>query len=671
MLQVKHKEIIKRDGRKVEFNPEKITNVIFKAAQSVGGHDEERAMFLTQKVLDRLNESSETPTVERVQDLVEKVLIDNGHASTAKAFILYREKRKDLRSLKSNLLDGLVTNLKISITGLQVLKERYLRKDENGKIIETPEELFRRVAKEVAKVDAQFNVNLRELEETFYELMTNFEFLPSSPILMNVGMENPQCCSCFVLPVNDDIESIFSTLKDAVKIQKSGGGTGFSFSRLRPRNDKVKTDFGVASGPLKFMNVFDAAMSSIKQGGKRQGANMGVLRVDHPDILEFITFKEQESMKNFNLSVGLTEDFMRAVINNEEYDLIHPRTGKVIKRISALYVFDLMLVAAWRTGDPGILFLDRINKSNSNPVPELGPLETTGPCGEQPLYDYESTPHGSINLSKFISEGKIDMQKLKKTVWSAINFLDNIVELTVPPIKVAKEMNFFNRRIALGVMGFADLLLNLGIPYNSPEALETAKKLMKFINEEAHNASSELAKQKGPFSSFNKSILDKELRNASITTISPTGSISMIADCSPGIEPLFALSYFKRVLGGKELFYVNECFARSMRKSGVYDEELIRRIASEGSVQHLKEVPEEIKRVFVVSHDIDPYWHVKMQAAFQEYVDNAVSKTVNFPSTATTKDVEKVYMLAYQLGCKGITIYRDQSKKEQVINLQN
>ncbi|MBI4918475.1 adenosylcobalamin-dependent ribonucleoside-diphosphate reductase [archaeon] len=669
LLQIKHKEIIKRDGRRVRFDPEKITNVIFKAAQSVGGHDKDRSIFLTQKVLDRLNELELIPTVEQVQDLVERVLIDNGHATTAKAFILYRQKRKDLRSLKTNLLDGLVTNTKISITGLIVLKERYLKKNSEGKIIETPEEMFRRVAKEAAKADAPYNENLVENESKFYNMMINFEFLPNSPILMNLGTENPQCCSCFVLPVNDDIESIFNSLKNAVKIQKSGGGTGFSFSKLRPANDRVKNDLGVASGPLKFMNVYDAAMSSIKQGGKRQGANMGVLRVDHPDILDFITFKEQEVMKNFNLSVGLTEEFMKAVINDEEYNLVHPRTKEVIKRISARYVFDLIVVASWRTGDPGILFLDRINNSNSNPVPELGSIETTGPCGEQPLYDYESTPHGSINLSKLVEGKKIDMQKLKRVVWDAVHFLDNIVDLTLPPIKESRQISLANRRIALGVMGFADLLCDLEIPYNSNEALETAKRLMQFINEEGHNASHALAKKKGTFPNFDLSIHDRELRNASITTISPTGSISMIADCSPGIEPLFALSYFKRVLGGKELFYVNESFARSMRNAGVYDEELIRRIARAGSIQHLSEVPERIKRVFVVSHDIDPYWHVKMQASFQEHVDNAVSKTVNFPTTATTKEVEKVYLSAYELGCKGVTIYRDKSKKEQVINV--
>lgn len=668
MLKVKHKEIIKRDGRKVVFDPEKITNVIFKAAKSVGGHDRDRAVFLTQKVIDRLNDFDETPTVEKVQDLVEKVLIDNGHATTAKAFILYRQKRKELRILKTNLLDGKITNLKISVTGLQLLRERYLKKDENGKVIETPEELFRRVAREAAKADAPYNINLKEVEETFYNLMANFEFLPSSPTLMNLGTDKPQCCSCTVLPVNDDINEIFESLKNAVKIQKSGSGTGFSFSKLRPKNDVVNKNLNVAAGPLKFMKVYDIAMSSIKQGGKRRGANMGVLRIDHPDIIEFITLKEKDDvMKNFNLSVGITEDFMKAVINNEEYDLIHPITGKVVKRISAKYVFDLLIVAAWRTGDPGILFLDRINNSNSNPVPELGSIETTSPCGEQPLYNYESTNHGSINLSKFVKNKKIDMNKLKKTVWDAVHFLDNIIDVTYYPLKEVEQVSKSNRRIALGVMGFADLLCELGIPYNSEQGLQTARKLMEFINTEAHNASHELAKKKGVFPNFNLSIHNRELRNASITTISPTGSISMIADCSPGIEPLFALAYFKRVLGGKELFYVNESFAKAMKKLGVYDEELIRKIAIEGSIQHLKELPESIKKVFVTAMDISPYWHVKMQAAFQENVDNAVSKTVNFPNTATTKEVEKAYMLAYELKCKGITIYRDKSKKEQVM----
>ncbi len=500
----------------------------------------------------------------------------------------------------------------------------------------------------------------------------------NSPTLMNAGTDMQQLAACFVLPLEDSMISIFETLKNAAMIHKTGGGTGFSFSRLRPHGDPVHSTGGVASGPIAFLKVFNAATESVKQGGRRRGANMGILRVDHPDILEFIILKEkEEEMANFNLSVALTDKFMRALEQDKEYDLVNPRTGKIVNKLNARRVFNMIVAMAWKSGDPGVIFIDRMNKSESNPVPELGPVESTNPCGELPLYSYESCNLGSINLSKFVkrTDGKkeIDYEKLKAIVHNAVHFLDNVIDMNKYPLQQVEEVTKANRRIGLGVMGFADMLVSMGVPYNNEEALKLAEKIMKFIDTESKTASQNLAKERGSFQNFKKSIWKNEykmLRNATTTAIAPTGSISMIAGCSSGIEPLFAVSFIRTVMDKTELVEVNPAFEEISKQHNFYSENLMRLVARAGTIQHIKEIHDSVKKIFVTAHDISSEDHVKMQAVFQKYVDNGVSKTVNCAFDATEEDIENIYLLCYKLGCKGITIYRDRSKSEQVINIE-
>ena len=561
----------------------------------------------------------------------------------------------------------------LSKNALTVLEKRYLRRDSQGKTLETPANMFRRVADTIAAPDKTFDkkADVKGLSDTFYNMMTSFEFLPNSPTLMNAGRELGQLSACFVLPVGDSMEEIFDAVKFTALIHKSGGGTGFSFSRLRPANDVVSSTTGISSGPLSFMRVFDIATETIKQGGTRRGANMGILRVDHPDIMNFIMCKaDQKHLNNFNISVGLTEKFMQAVERDDEFELLNPRNSKPCGTLNARKVFQRIVKQAWENGEPGIIFLDRLNRDN--PTPHIGEIESTNPCGEQPLLPYESCNLGSINLGKFVKDGAIDWKKLKEVTQSAVHFLDNVIEANNYPLQQIHDMTHANRKIGLGVMGWADMLILLGVPYSSDEAVKLGKKVMKFIKDEGHLASQELGKQRGSFPNFKGSIFDKKgappMRNATITTIAPTGTISIIANASSGVEPLFAVSYIRTVMDKNVMVEVNPYFEQIAKERGFYSEDLMKQIAEHGTLHDIPEVPVDVRNLFVTAHDITPNDHIQMQSAFQLYTDNAVSKTVNFPNTATIEDVENAYMLAYQTGCKGVTIYRDGSRDEQVLS---
>lgn len=565
----------------------------------------------------------------------------------------------------------------LSKNAVTVLERRYLKKDAAGKPIEKPEDLFKRVAKAIAEADREFDADadVKTTQDIFYDMMSHLKFMPNSPTLMNAGRPLGQLSACFVLPVADSMEAIFDALKNAALIHKSGGGTGFSFSRLRPAGAAVNSTGGVASGPISFMKVFNAATEAVKQGGTRRGANMGILRIDHPDIMDFIQCKKNTTeITNFNISVGVTEEFMKAVHEKREYALIDPHDKKECGRLYAPDVFDLIVKMAWTNGEPGIVFLDRINRDN--PVPSLGEVESTNPCGEQPLLPFESCNLGSINLDAMLvkkdGEYELDYEEFERTIHNAVHFLDNVITVNNYPLDEIREMTLSTRKIGLGLMGFADILYKLKIPYNSDEAIALAERIMQFLRDTARKASNELAKARGTFPTYSESVFKSNgivQRNATVTTIAPTGTISIICSASSGIEPIFGLSYIRNVMDNDELLEIHPYFEEVMKERGLYSKELMSRIAQEGTIAHIEEIPQDIRDVFVTAHDITPEYHVRMQAAFQKYTDNAVSKTVNFPREATQGDVRTVYELAYELGLKGVTIYRDGSRDAQVLNI--
>lgn len=672
-------KISKRDGSVVAFDANKMKEAIWKAVQAVGGKDREESDKTAELAVQLLSDKfgNEVPTVEDVQDIVEKALIERGHATTAKAYILYRHKKTVEREVKGIM--GVKDDLKLSLNAIQVLERRYLLKDDKGRIIETPSQLFRRVARFIASGEKLFGGDeetAKNFEDAFYEVMTKMEFLPNSPTLMNAGTGVGQLSACFVLGITDDLDDIFEAVKNTALIHKSGGGTGFSFSYLRPKGDFVKSTAGVASGPLSFMRIFDVATDVVKQGGKRRGANMGVMETWHPDIEEFITMKQTPGiMENFNVSVGADDKFMKAVEKDDEYELVNPRTGQVLRKIKARNLFNLISYSAWKSAEPGLLFMDTINRTNPTPKEKI---VATNPCGEVPMPNYESCNLASINLAKFVDidwsrtdwKKKIDWKRIRYVTRLGVQFLDNVIELNKYPIERIKEKTQHHRRIGLGVMGFAKMLYRMGIRYDSEDGFRIGEEVMKFISDEARKMSHELGRARGSFPGFKDSTWTKKydaMRNATVTSIAPTGTISMISDTSSGVEPMFSIAYVKIVMDGTRLYYSEDTFEHVLKVRGLYTPELMQQVIESGSIAQLPEIPKEVKDIFRVAYDIGADAHVRMQAAFQKYTDLAVSKTINMPPDATVEDVQNAYMLAWKTGCKGVTVYRDGSRGEGVL----
>lgn len=722
------KNIRRRDGSVDPFDKQKISRAIYKAMLSVNNGSFKDAEEITDLVVVEIPPRT-TPNVEQVQDIVEKVLMaystdGKDFKDVARSYILYRERRRLIREEKKRI--GITDDLKLNLNAVKVLESRYLLKNKEGDVIETPRELFHRVASSISLVEGLYDFKKRNsrkksqkdkdlmtrkisrkergfakfmfdrfvregsikgtfeefvefLESTpnsvhsyereFEDMMVNLEFMPNSPTLMNAGTDMGQLSACFVLPVLDSIDGIFDSLKNTARIHKSGGGTGFSFSNLRQKDDRVRSTMGVASGPVSFMRIFDTTTDVIKQGGKRRGANMAVLRYDHPDIVDFVTSKDPENvtLANFNISVAVDREFFERIDEDSYLELKNPRSGETANRIRARYLWDLIIDSAWRTGDPGLIFIDEMNDKNT--VPHIGKIEATNPCGEQPLLPYESCNLGSINLGKFVENGKVNWKKLEKIIRLSVRFLDNVVDANVFPIPEIEKVTRSTRKVGLGYMGFADLLMKLMIPYTSNAALSMAEKVMSFLQNTSHDESSRLAREKGLFPAWKGSYWEKNgisMRNSTTTTIAPTGTISIISGCSSSIEPVFALAFVRRVLDGQELLEINPTFEETLRTRNLYSVDLMNKIAIDGTLDDL-DLPDDIMEVFITSREIPYEWHILMQATFQNYCDSGVSKTINLPNTASREDIERSYRLARDLHCKGITIYRDGSKSVQVL----
>ncbi len=663
-------KVRKRDGKIVKFDITRIEKAVAKAFSATGTKG--NASRIAKEVKKQLDKrfKDKPPSVEEIQDQVERMLVQKGLYETAKAYIIYRHEHAKKRESKIAL--GVTDDLKLSYNAVKLLHARYLKKDDLGRVIETPDMMFRRVAADLSL--ASNKKSRKQDKEEFYHGMRSLDFIPNSPTLMNAGRRLQQLAACFVVPVEDSLEGIFSALKAGALIHQSGGGTGYSFSRLRPKGDIVGSTKGAASGPVSFMRIFDVATDVIKQGGMRRGANMGVLKVDHPDVLEFITAKKGgKALQNFNISVAVTDKFMQAVERNKEYYLINPRDNSKVRKLNARKVLDLIGLLSWETGDPGILFLDRINKDN--PTPKLGRIEATNPCGEVPLLSWEACNLGSVNLSNMITgttgKGKVDWDKLRSTVRVGIKLLDNVISRSKFPLPEIRRAVEGNRKIGLGVMGFADALVKLGVRYDSKKGIETAEKIIRFISKESAEMSRELAEERGVFKNWKQSKYypHEKRRNATVNAIAPTGSISTIAGCSFSIEPFYSIAYKRHVLGGETLVEVNQLFLEVARQEGFYSEELLKKMSVYGSVQEVQEIPKKWRAVFRTAMDISPEWHVKMQAAWQKHVDNAVSKTINLRPDATPEEVSKIIKLAHKLGCKGLTVYRYGAKEHQVLTV--
>ncbi len=705
--QIKIKNVLTRNGQTEEFSLLTIAESVFSAAQSVGGKDRELSIALAHEVVERLNSrlagsaegnaedgstkksrEEEPVLVEQIQELVERVLIEHGHVKTAKAYILQQHKKhpekeeiegkEEIRSKEEVKNHDYITEESLQFSGqaVRILERRYLRQDETGNLVETPKEMLWRVALNIAFADRFYGADeegVNSTAEKFYNLMAGLRFLPNSPTLMNAGTKFQQISSCVVLPIDDSMESIFASLRDAAMIHQRGAGTGFSFSRVRPKGDVVKKQLGVAAGPVSFLHVYDAALEVIKQGGVRPGANMAVLRVDHPDVIRFIESKrDKKSLKNFNISVAVTDNFMRAVEADREYYLVHPKTGKYVGKLRAKDIFAIITQNAWKTGDPGLLFIDEINRKH--PAKQLGEIETTNQCGEAPLLPHEGCVLGSLNLNKFVDEENKEIlwEQLRETVHAAVHFLDNVIDMNNYPKPEIEQQTKNTRKFGLGIMGFADILFKLQVKYDSEPGLEIADRIMSFIHNAAYEKTMELAENRGACPAWNGSDHQRQgrkMRNMTCLSIAPTGTISILADASPGCEPLYALSFHKTVLGDTELIYVNKTFEKVAKEMGFYSPDLIRKIARSGSIKDVTEIPAGIRDIFVVAQDISPEWHIRMQATLQKHVDNSISKTINFPKAATIKDVENAYLLAWKEKCKGITIYRDGSYEDQVMNI--